>query len=629
MWRKFLIVCVFGALCCKWAGAGVAEYGAGTPIAHAAGNTDRIALVIGNGDYPDHPLASPANDARAMSDTLRALGFDVTRYENATRQQMQAAIYGFKRRLDAGGVGLFYFAGHGFRVADKTLLAPVDADSRAPVRLLTQGIDLQTVLDGMSAPRPGKLNLVILDTCLNNPFRSGDADPVDAPAQTLIAYATAPGSLASDGSRHGLYTAELLKLMAVPGLHVEAMLRRVQSAVRHASNQRQIPWVSSSLPREFQFAAATPEMRIALPGAATTDQIAPATPSRGILPKDSAEQYELTFWESIKDSNHASDYEAYLQAYPNGRFAALARARIERLRTAAPKAETPPPERTRPAPAPKAQPERPRPAPVPKAPAEQARPAPAIPPAPEKPPGRPAAVSEVKDCPACPVLITLPGGAFTMGSNSSDPSEKPAHQVSIGAPFAIGKYEVTVEQWNACSAAGACPRVAADADRSGNSPARDVSWDDTQQYVKWLSKASGKSYRLPTEAEWEFAARGGTSTRYWWGEQMRTGNANCKDCGEPWQQAGPAAVGSFAPNPYGLYDTNGSVWEWVSDCWHNTYKGAPADGRSWEESNCRVRVIRGGSWREGASYMPSTTRFKYDASVRHSQNGFRVARDAK
>jgi formylglycine-generating enzyme required for sulfatase activity len=200
--------------------------------------------------------------------------------------------------------------------------------------------------------------------------------------------------------------------------------------------------------------------------------------------------------------------------------------------------------------------------------------------------------------------------------------------VKIEHPFAIGKYEVTVEQWNACAETGDCARIDGNG-RHANSPVRDVSWDDAQKYVKWLGKQTGKQYRLPTEAEWEYAARGGTSTRYWWGDQMRKGNANCKDCGEPWQQDAPADVGSFAANPFGLHDMNGSVWEWVSDCWHTSYKGAPADGRSWDEPNCRVRVIRGGSWREGESYMPSSTRFKYDASVRHSQNGFRVAREVK
>ena len=213
-----------------------------------------------------------------------------------------------------------------------------------------------------------------------------------------------------------------------------------------------------------------------------------------------------------------------------------------------------------------------------------------------------------------------------MGSNTGDPSEKPAHQVSIATPFAIGKYEVTVEQWDACVEAGACSRVISNGNRSKTSPVRDVSWDDAQQYAQWLAKTTGKPYRLPTEAEWEYAARGGTSTRYWWGEQMLNGMANCKGCGEPWQKDAPANVGSFPANPFGIHDMNGSVWEWVADCWHNSYKGAPTNGHVWDEPNCRMRAIRGGSWREDPSYMPSSTRFKYDASVRHTQNGFRVTR---
>lgn len=355
----------------------------------------------------------------------------------------------------------------------------------------------------------------------------------------------------------------------------------------------------------------------------------------GVLPKDSAEQYELLFWESIKDSNHTSDYEAYLEAYPKGRFSALARSRIERLRTSAPKAE-PPAEGVRPAPPPARKPPeavRPAPVPVPAAPPPVAAPVTPKPPADKHAPPRetaapPAApLGELKDCPHCPVLVSLPRGSFTMGNNAGDRSERPARLVSIATPFAIGKYEVTAEQWNACADAGACPRVDTVAGAGKNTPARDLSWDDAQRYVQWLSSATGKRYRLPTEAEWEYAARGGSGARYWWGEQMQPGKAACRDCGEPWKQDAPAAVGSFAPNPYGLHDVNGSVWEWVGDCWHNSFTGAPADARSWDEPNCRVRVIRGGSWRDGADYMPSATRFKYDANVRYSQNGFRVVRE--
>jgi formylglycine-generating enzyme required for sulfatase activity len=331
----------------------------------------------------------------------------------------------------------------------------------------------------------------------------------------------------------------------------------------------------------------------------------------GVVPKNSAEQFELAFWESIKDSNHASDYEAYLKAYPKGRFATLAQARIDRLRASpapSPAPSSTPTPATRPAPPPAAQ----APATTPAA-------------APPTTAGKAATGAELKDCAACPLLVPLPAGQFTMGSNSSDPSERPAHKVSLATPFAIGKYEVTAGQWNACADAHACQRST----QANEAPVRDVSWDDVQQYLKWLSTTSGKPYRLPTEAEWEYAARGGTTTAYWWGDKLVPGKANCKDCGPPWQVDSPANAGSFSANPYGLYDMNGSVWEWVSDCWHGTFKDAPADGRAWEGPNCTVRVIRGGSWREGAAYMVSSTRFKYDASVRNGQNGFRVARNIK
>jgi formylglycine-generating enzyme required for sulfatase activity len=487
--------------------------------------------------------------------------------------------------------------------------------------------------------------LIILDACLNNPFRTGADAAVSLPDQTLIAYATAPGSLAAEGARLGLYTEELARALAIPAANVAEVFARVGSAVSRASGGLQTPWIASSLSTDIRLGTASPSLPPLAPRLAMSDV---ATRSRGILPKESA--YELAFWESIKDSTHASDYEAYLEAYPKGRFAALARSRIERLRAAESKGEETT-KRTKPAPAPESQPKAVPPARPAKAP-EGVRPAPASPPAPQQParstkepePVRAAPVpppaaphpaasqsttGEITDCAECPTLVGLRPGSFTMGNNSSDPSERPAHKVTISAAFAIGKYEVTVEQWNACVAAGACPRVSPDFNRIANAPIRDVSWDDAQVYIRWLKGVSGKSYRLPTEAEWEYAARGGTSTAYWWGEQMRGGGAICKGCGEPSNREEPATVGSATANAYGLHDMNGNVWEWVSDCWHNSYKGAPADGSTWDEHDCRARVIRGGSWRNGPSYMLSSTRFKYDANVRFSEYGFRVARTLK
>jgi formylglycine-generating enzyme required for sulfatase activity len=622
MWRILLMVCLLGPL--PGVGAQATEPTDG-PV-----DGRRLALVIGNDSYPDAPLGNPASDARAMSQTLRALGFDVMTYQNATRPDMLQAIRQFEQRLAAGGVGLFYFAGHGLRVGERTLLLPVDVDGRQPARQLADGIDLDRVLGGMAAGRPGKLNLVVLDTCQNNPFRTGVAATPAVPGQTLIAQATAPGQLAADGARHGLYTAALLDAMVEPGADLMAVFARAQAAVWRASQHQQLPALSASASVNTAFTFRPAGHRLAQPllqlAAAEPDRPAATqhgAPYRGILPKDGEEQYELAFWESIKNSSFASDYEAYLEAYPKGRFAGLARARIERLRAAAAKSEAPPAPKAAPAPPPR----RAQPAPPP-----AARPAPA--PAPVAAPARPTpaartAIAEVKDCPTCPALITVPRGSFTMGSNSADPSEKPAHRVAINAPFAIGKFEVTAEQWTACVTAEACPRIATVAGSPANAPARDISWNDAQQFVKWLSKLSGQAYRLPTEAEWEYAARGGTDSRHWWGDKMQAGQANCAGCGDPWQQLAPAPVGSFAANPYGLHDTSGSVWEWVSDCWHSSYRGAPANGQAWDEPNCTVRVIRGGSWRDGTGYMLSSTRFKYDASVRNAQNGFRVARDIK
>ncbi|WP_407673118.1 formylglycine-generating enzyme family protein [Paraburkholderia sediminicola] len=414
------------------------------------------------------------------------------------------------------------------------------------------------------------------------------------------------------------------------------MFQRVAARVSAITGGEQTPWIASSLANDASLSAPVSHGASSTRLSAIADDAIVALHSRGILPKDSSEQYEITFWDSIKDSNYPSDYEAYLKAYPNGRFAALAHARIDRLRAAAaasaPSAApsvAPSPQAARPAAPASVTPRAATPTP-PSAPATVTPPAaPAAQAATQKPATHPPSAGESRDCATCPIVIALPAGSFSMGSSTDDPSEKPVHHVTIGAPFAIGKYEVTVEQWNVCAAANACQKLTPESNTNKAAPARDLSWDDAQQYVKWLSKTTGKPYRLPTEAEWEYADRGGTSTAYWWGDQMRKGNANCKDCGDPWHKEGPETVGSFAPNPVGLYDMNGSVWEWVADCWHNSYQGAPADGHAWESPSCDMRVIRGGSWREGGGYMLSATRFKYSASVRQSQDGFRVAKDLK
>ena len=218
-----------------------------------------------------------------------------------------------------------------------------------------------------------------------------------------------------------------------------------------------------------------------------------------------------------------------------------------------------------------------------------------------------------------PELVALRGGTFVMGSNE-DPTEQPVHQVSI-APLMMGKYPVTVREWNACASAKACALAATGAD---DAPVSNVSWKDARQYVGWLAAVTGKRYRLPTEAEWEYAARAGTQTRFWWGERMQSGKAACKDCGQSTLDA-PIAVGAFGQNGFGLYDMGGTIGQWVEDCWHKNYQGAPADGSAWTSAECTAHVVRSGSWKNNASYARPSNRDSYDANVRYPTHGLRVA----
>ena len=219
-----------------------------------------------------------------------------------------------------------------------------------------------------------------------------------------------------------------------------------------------------------------------------------------------------------------------------------------------------------------------------------------------------------------PEMVSIPGGAFSMGSDD-DPSEKPIHQVTIKS-FVISKFPITVREWNACVAAKSCSYTPTGKD---DAPVTNLSWTDTQQFVEWLSKVAQKPFRLPTEAEWEYAARGGTRSKFWWGDQLQAAMANCKGCNEPYEKSQPLNVGSFKPNPFGLYDMGGNIHQWIADCWHENYKGAPSDGSAWIESGCLSRVIRSGSWKNDPSYVRPSNRDHYDATVRYPTHGLRVA----
>lgn len=229
-----------------------------------------------------------------------------------------------------------------------------------------------------------------------------------------------------------------------------------------------------------------------------------------------------------------------------------------------------------------------------------------------------------------PEMVNIPAGSFTMGCKEGrddveggcDDDEKPAHKVSIST-FQIGKYEVTFDEWDACEQAKACPHADDSGWGRGKRPVINVSWDDiAQKYIPWLNQKTGKSYRLPTEAEWEYAARGGKESAYPWGQSIGKNNANCAGdlCGEKFVYTSP--VGSFSPNPFGLYDMHGNVWEWVSD-WKGEYAAEQQQDPKGASSGSD-RVLRGGSWGREPRVVRSAYRYS-TPDGRGISVGFRVA----
>jgi formylglycine-generating enzyme required for sulfatase activity len=245
-----------------------------------------------------------------------------------------------------------------------------------------------------------------------------------------------------------------------------------------------------------------------------------------------------------------------------------------------------------------------------------------------------------KDLDVGPELVVVPAGSFTMGSLASEAGrnagEGPRHRVTFAKPFAVGRFALTFDEWDACIADGGTNRYKP-SDRDwgrGRQPVINVSWDDAKAYVAWLSKKTGKSYRLLSEAEWEYVTRTGTTAPFWWGDTISTSQANYdgnytytkgyEAKGVYRQKAVP--VDAFEPNPWGLYQVHGNVWEWTEDCWNDGYEGAPADGSAWTSGDSIRHVVRGGSWGSNPDSLRSANRHRLPSDYRGSGLGFRVAR---
>ncbi len=326
---------------------------------------------------------------------------------------------------------------------------------------------------------------------------------------------------------------------------------------------------------------------------------------------------EAPLWDRVRQAGVAEELDAFLRLYPNSRFAAEARRQRDVMADSAvptPRAEAPEARAV-------SRLEEPRPPPNKQVAALQ--PPTSSPPEPQR---DLAEAKTLQDCTNCPKLAVLAGGTFQMGQGANDPAAAPSHPVTI-RPFAIGLYPVTVGDWKACLAEDKCDAMPRMAEADDRTPVHNLSWNNAQKFVAWLGQKTGKRYRLPSEAEWEYAARGGTATRYWWGDQVGVAMANCIDCGGQQDARRPLAVDALPANPFGLYQMLGGVAQWTEDCWFPDYRGAPSNGTARAVPACMKRVLRGGSFRAGHDDITAASRSSYDASVRYIVNGFRVARD--
>ncbi|MGA3208621.1 MAG: SUMF1/EgtB/PvdO family nonheme iron enzyme [Syntrophales bacterium] len=491
-----------------------------------AADEQRLALVIGNAVYSFSPLKNPVNDASDIASSLHRLGFKVTLKKNVNLKEMEDAIQDFGNSLKRGGVGLFYFAGHGLQVNGINYLIPIGAKINKEADAKYEAVDAGRILDEMANAANG-FNIVILDACRDNPFgrnfrsmNRGLAIVSSAPKGTYISYSTSPGQVAQDGEeRNSPFASALIQYMKEPSLSIEQVFKNVRHRLGQETNGKQVPWELSSLEGDFYFV--------------------PSNARRSGQERDRAE---------IKSG------------------AEPARSTVERSAFAA---------------------------------------------------------SAFKDPTTGMEFVPVAGGCFQMGDVFGDglPQEKPVHEVCVGN-FYIGKYVVTQGQWKKIM--GTNPSHFKNC--GDDCPVEMISWTDVQTFVAELNNLSKQKYRLPTEAEWEYAAREGGKMVKWAG----TSSEN-KLSEYAWYEVNAAEkthpVGQKKPNALGIYDMTGNVWEWTSDLYGESFyqKSTRDNPQGPDEGN--ERVLRGGCWLDRAADIRTAQRFFFAPKSSFKSIGFRLVRE--
>ncbi|MDM8522709.1 SUMF1/EgtB/PvdO family nonheme iron enzyme [Desulfococcaceae bacterium HSG8] len=562
----------------------------------AAQSENRVALVIGNGNYESSPLRNPVNDVRAMSETLGKLGFEVTKQENLGFQEMSEAIALFGEKLLQGGVGLFYYAGHGIQYNGKNYLIPIGSGIQHEKQVKYRAVDAGSVLAEMDNAR-NRMNIVILDACRDNPFarsfRTGGKGLVsmDAPVGSMIAYATAPGKTASDGSgKNGLYTSELIREMQKPDMRLVDVFDNTRRAVRKQTGGKQIPWESRALEGAFYFAGGSSEVIRPRPQEPSLGRLSLETSPSGaaiyiggknmgntplLFGKLKPGRYEIR---AEMDGYRAEEKTVTIG---KGEDAKVTLYLDEIVTTTT----------TRPAPA-------------------------------ATTTTLPARAKEWREPVTGMEFVYVKGGCYEMGcgswTSSCNGDEKPVHTVCLD-DFYMGKYEVTQGEWKRVMGNDLSRFKKGD-----NHPVEEVSWSDAKEFIRKLNaeKRGQYEFRLPSEAEWEYACRsGGKAEKYSGGS-----NADRVAWHDEEYSGGHHAVGTKAPNGLGIYDMSGNIYEWCEDIYdreayskHRRNNPIYADGGS-------DRVDRGGSWSSDPAGVRCAERSYYSPAYRFHDLGIRLVR---
>jgi len=573
------------------------------PAAHAE---KRVALLVGNQSYGADvgPLKNPHNDVALLEDALKGLGFEITVVRDAGLGALTRAVNAYTRRLQAAGpgaIGFFYYSGHGASDGGTNYLIPTDVKTTEAGALWDESLRLTEITRKLKAEAGNATHFVVFDACRNTlkltqpgsraVVQSKGFVPVAQENGMLIAYATAEGELASDvGTGAGPYARVLAEEIVKPGIEAVVMFRAVQRRVRAAIAQE--PYLGFN---------ALGDVFLAGLSVSATSTGSSASPSAG-----EAERA----WAAVKDTTSQAVLEDFIRRYGGSLYSTLARARLEELKKSQVAVVAPPV-------------------------------------TPASPCGRSVSVSlsrsprplsaneecalkprdVFKECDKCPEMVIVPAGSFMMGSLENEEfhqtDQSPQHLVTFSQPFAVGRFTITFSEWDACVADAGCNHHRPE-DRGwgrGRRPVINVNWNDAKSYVAWLSRRTGKPYRLLSEAEREYVTRAGTTTPFWWGSSISPSQANYG------ANQSTVTVDSFQPNPWGLYQVHGNVYDWLEDCYHETYNGAPSDGSAWTSGDCKYRVLRGGSGGSDSRYLAAVQRARNVPDDRFvSTAGFRIGR---